>query len=304
MASSGRRSTRCRGSSPGVPILLVLDNFEHLLEAAGDVATLVRASPGSRFIVTSRAPLHVAGEQEYPVRPLTMDGASAGDAGLARGVDPTVHRSGAGRATTTGSRAPTRRSSTRSASCSTACRSGSSWRPRACRSCRSAPSETDSHPTCRCPDRDHATHRHGSERSRGRSNGATTCSPPDDQQALHELSVFEGTFDAEQAAHVVLPTVVGGTGPGCARSARLARRAIADLEGPRAAWRGRAARRERHQVRDAQDGPGVRGGAVGRRRPGGRRSRTARPGVRRARRGRGASPEYGSAAPVARPACP
>jgi len=53
-------------------LLLVLDNFEHLLEAAADIATLVRTSPGSRFMVTSRAPLRIGGEQEYPVRPLAV----------------------------------------------------------------------------------------------------------------------------------------------------------------------------------------------------------------------------------------
>ncbi len=48
----------------------MLDNFERLLDASGDVADIVAASPGSRFIVTSRAPLRVPGEQEYPVQPL------------------------------------------------------------------------------------------------------------------------------------------------------------------------------------------------------------------------------------------
>jgi len=62
----------------GRSMLLVLDNFEQVLEAAGEVATLLRASPGSRFVVTSRAPLRVAGEQEYPVRPLSVGGGSAG----------------------------------------------------------------------------------------------------------------------------------------------------------------------------------------------------------------------------------
>jgi len=61
-------------------LLLVLDNFEHLLEASSEVATLVRASPTSRFIVTSRAPLRLTGEQEYPVRPLAV-GAAAGATG-------------------------------------------------------------------------------------------------------------------------------------------------------------------------------------------------------------------------------
>jgi predicted ATPase/class 3 adenylate cyclase len=55
-------------------LLLVLDNVEHLLEAAQRISTVVRASPGSRFVVTSRAPLHVAGEHELPIAPLVADG--------------------------------------------------------------------------------------------------------------------------------------------------------------------------------------------------------------------------------------
>ena len=53
--------------------LLVLDNFERLLDASGDVADLLDASPASRIIVTSRAPLRIGGEQEYPVRSLGAD---------------------------------------------------------------------------------------------------------------------------------------------------------------------------------------------------------------------------------------
>jgi predicted ATPase/class 3 adenylate cyclase len=53
-------------------LLLVLDNFEHVVDAAPVVADLVRWSPDSRVLVTSRTPLHVAGEQEYPVTPLTV----------------------------------------------------------------------------------------------------------------------------------------------------------------------------------------------------------------------------------------
>jgi predicted ATPase/class 3 adenylate cyclase len=51
--------------------LLVLDNFEHLLDAAPEIPPLLRAAAGLRVIVTSRAPLRVAGEQAYPVGPLT-----------------------------------------------------------------------------------------------------------------------------------------------------------------------------------------------------------------------------------------
>jgi predicted ATPase/transcriptional regulator with XRE-family HTH domain len=52
--------------------LLVLDNFEHLLEAASEVSALLEACPDVVVLATSRAPLHLRGEQEYPVPPLTL----------------------------------------------------------------------------------------------------------------------------------------------------------------------------------------------------------------------------------------
>jgi predicted ATPase/class 3 adenylate cyclase len=58
--------------------LLVLDNFEQILDAAPIVVGLLRDSPGTRIVVASRAALHVGGEQEYPVRPLTDHRADAG----------------------------------------------------------------------------------------------------------------------------------------------------------------------------------------------------------------------------------
>ncbi len=48
-------------------ILLVLDNFEQVIEGAPVVADLLRNAPRVSVIVTSRAPLRVSGEQEYPV---------------------------------------------------------------------------------------------------------------------------------------------------------------------------------------------------------------------------------------------
>ena len=53
-------------------LLLVLDNFEQVLAAAPLVADLVRASSDSKFLVTSRAPLQITGEQEMPIPPLPM----------------------------------------------------------------------------------------------------------------------------------------------------------------------------------------------------------------------------------------
>ena len=51
-------------------MLLIFDNFEHVAEAANDVARLLRAAPTLRVLATSREPLHIAGEREYALRPL------------------------------------------------------------------------------------------------------------------------------------------------------------------------------------------------------------------------------------------
>jgi predicted ATPase/DNA-binding SARP family transcriptional activator len=51
-------------------VLVVLDNFEHLLETAPSLSVLLREAPKSKFLVTSRSPLHLSGEQEYPISPL------------------------------------------------------------------------------------------------------------------------------------------------------------------------------------------------------------------------------------------
>jgi predicted ATPase len=52
------------------PSLLVLDNFEQLVEAAPTVAMLLARCPNVTMLVTSRAVLHISGEYDYPVDPL------------------------------------------------------------------------------------------------------------------------------------------------------------------------------------------------------------------------------------------
>src|SRR6266511_6318149 len=53
-------------------LLLVLDNFEHLLDAAPIVVELLEACPGLKTLMTSRAALHVGGERLYPLPPLLL----------------------------------------------------------------------------------------------------------------------------------------------------------------------------------------------------------------------------------------
>ncbi len=58
-------------------LLLLLDNFEHVLDAATDVAELLTKCPNLRVLITSRVPLHVRAEREYAVPPLVEEEAVA-----------------------------------------------------------------------------------------------------------------------------------------------------------------------------------------------------------------------------------
>ena len=53
-------------------LLLVLDNFEQVMSASELVGAILATAPSVRLMTTSRAPLHLTGEQVYPVAPLPL----------------------------------------------------------------------------------------------------------------------------------------------------------------------------------------------------------------------------------------
>jgi non-specific serine/threonine protein kinase len=65
--------------------LLVLDNFEHVLEAAPLVSDLLRSCPRLKLLVTSRSLLRIGGEYALPVPPLMLADAACGPS-----VEPAV----------------------------------------------------------------------------------------------------------------------------------------------------------------------------------------------------------------------
>ena len=76
-------------------VLLVLDNFEHVAAAAGDLATLLAGSRRVKAIVTSRTALRIAAEREYPLQPLSAEAAYTLFVERARAARPAFEPTGA-----------------------------------------------------------------------------------------------------------------------------------------------------------------------------------------------------------------
>ena len=74
-------------------LLLVVDNFEHLLDAAVDVGAALAEAPGVRALVTSRERLHLSAEREYEVPTLSVADAAALFVERARRFEPRVELS-------------------------------------------------------------------------------------------------------------------------------------------------------------------------------------------------------------------
>jgi DNA-binding SARP family transcriptional activator len=59
-------------------LLLVLDPFDHLRDAARSLSLLARAAPRVKLLVTSREPLNLYGEHQYDVPPVSPEDADSG----------------------------------------------------------------------------------------------------------------------------------------------------------------------------------------------------------------------------------
>src|SRR5262249_25239322 len=79
----GARDARLADFLAAKRVLLILDNFEHLLAAGPRVAELLTACPGPKVFATSRESLALNGEHEFLLRPLPVP--DAGPAALLAG---------------------------------------------------------------------------------------------------------------------------------------------------------------------------------------------------------------------------
>ncbi|MFN8593200.1 MAG: LuxR C-terminal-related transcriptional regulator [Thermomicrobiales bacterium] len=72
------------------PLLLVLDNFEHLLDAAPLIPDLLADAPRLKILVTSRESLRISGEHEFPIAPLPVQASGRSPGGKPEEISPAV----------------------------------------------------------------------------------------------------------------------------------------------------------------------------------------------------------------------
>src|SRR5262245_19681754 len=68
-------------------MLLVIDNFEQIIQAATALPNLLMAAPNIKILATSREPLHVSGEYEFPLAPFPIPPEVHGSHNLHEDVD-------------------------------------------------------------------------------------------------------------------------------------------------------------------------------------------------------------------------
>jgi transcriptional regulator with XRE-family HTH domain len=86
--SEGQVSEQVQAYVQEKHLLLVLDNFEQIRQAAPFIADLLASCHRLQILVTSRAPLHVRGEQELAIAPLMLEAAVALFRARAQAVRP------------------------------------------------------------------------------------------------------------------------------------------------------------------------------------------------------------------------
>ena len=172
-------------------VLLVLDNLEQLLDATPVVARLLAACPNLRAIATSRAPLRLSGEREYPVESLALPDAmqlfqerasQLGQAALGQTL--------------------AQRPSRRSASGSTGCRWRSSSPPPDCDHSRSTSCWRGWSSGSRCSAAGRATLPDRQRTLRATLDWSYELLTHEQQRVLAEVGVFVGGFTLESAEQV------------------------------------------------------------------------------------------------------